>query len=474
MRLFTSETDARADLHTLTVQVGEALRETTAEGATARLGGATDGVPWRMVPLLRTGALPPVALELAAAAAGLGSGDARAVRPVWDAHQALRMGAAPPLDDDQAATGADHLPLLVRRLEQFQAPPDVVAREIAETLARDEEALAALRANIAAHRRALEEELARGEDELSARSHHEGQIEEQLREAARLTHLPLGAHASEPMERAGQRVLAIGAFGDGSWARYPSDRPMLSLEREQFITADGLTLAIDCSLGGSHDALEKLSAFADAHEESGWAHWLHEMACLASGDRALDGRRRALEACVSNDPLARDLVREARARIAPMEEARLADAWLMQSGARPGHELVPPMLPPLEDALAQEMFAEIAERLATLPNIVDDLFGPFPILPGQPSPAVETLLPVARALLAGSRRLMGLDLARKALPRALAWLEAPRFVAGTATTTIVSASSFGPSRSSSSSPRPHARARPQARFQRSRRGPSRT
>lgn len=423
--LFVPGADARADLHTLAMLVDDALRETTADGATARLARAIDGVPWRMVPFLRSGELPPVALELAAAAAGLGSPEARAVRPIWDAHEALRMGAAPPLAD-RHATGADHLPLLVRRLEQFHAPPDVVAKEIAETLAKEEEALAALRAKIAEHRQELENDVLRGEDELAARSYHEGEIEEELREAARLTTVPLGAPAGEPVERAGQRVLAIGAFGDGSWPRFPSDRPMLSLEREQFITADGLTLAIDCTLGGSHDALEKLRSFATTHCAHAWALWLHEMACLASGDRGLDTCRCALDACVENDPLAKDLVREARARIPLDQIARFGDAWLMQSGASPGHELPAPSVPQLEDPLAQQMFGEIAERLATLPNVVDELFGPFPIRPGDPPPAVTTLLPVAHALLAGSRRLMGLDLAREALPRAMAWLAAPR------------------------------------------------
>jgi hypothetical protein len=423
--LFAADADARADLRTLATHVEAALRETSADAAAAHLACAMDGAPWRMVPFLRTRVLPPVALELAAAAAGLASSDPRVVRAVWDAHEALRMGAAPILTDDQPATGAENLPILVRKLEQFQAPPDVAAKTIAQSLARDEARLSALRAAIAEHRDKLAEELARGEDELTARSHHEGQIEEQLREASRYTSQPLGPPAGEAMERAGQRVLAIGAFGDGSWARFPNDRPMLSLEREQFITAEGLTLAVDCALGGSHDALEKLDTFADANAGRAWAHWLHEMACVASGDPKLARRREALDACVEHDPLAKDLVREARARIAGHDTTHFEDAWLMQSGARPGHEIPPPTFPTLEDPLAQELFNEISDRLATLPNVVDELYGPFPILAEETPHAVEVLMPAAQALLAGNRRLLGLDLAREALPRAIAWLDHP-------------------------------------------------
>jgi hypothetical protein len=434
--LFLPGCDPRADLRALATCVQRALREATADGARDCLVDAADGPAWRMVPYLRAGALPPIALELAAAAAGLASEDARCVRHVWHAHEALRMGAAPELKDDQPATAADRLPILLRKLEQFEAPADVTARAVANALAADEAQLAKRRANIRELRSQLERAIAMGGDEVRTRAYFEGAIEAELREAARLTNMPLGPSAGEPLERAGQHVLAIGAFDDGAWGRFPDDRPLLAYEREVFFTGDGLTLAVDAVLGGSHDALEKLHAFATTNDARAWAHWLDEMACVASGDgRRLAARRAALDACVAADPLAQDLVREARARVAASDTARFEDAWLAQSGHKPAHELVPPTFIEKDDPQAKELAGQLTDALASLPAVVEEMFGPFPMGETEPPPAAAVLLPAAHALLAGTRRLMGLDFAREALPRVMAWLDAAEVSPQTPTAT---------------------------------------
>ena len=422
MALFVAGCDPRADLQTLVTAVEQALRETTADGARDRLSCASDGAAWRMVPLLRAGVLPPIALELAGAAAGLASEDARCVRHVWQAHMALRMGVAPELRDDQQCTAADRIPLLLKKLEEFQAPPDVTAKAIANAIASDEAQLAIRRGNIRALRSKLEAAIAMGGDEIRVRAYFEGAIEGELREASRFTQLPLGDKAPEPVERAGQHVLAIGAFDDGAWPNYAEDRPLLAFEREIFLTGDGLTLAVDCVLGGSHDALEKLHAFAETNAGRAWAHWLDEMGCLASGDARLATRRAALDACVESDPLAKDLLREARSRISRADATRFSDAWLLQSARRPDHEIAAPVPLDPDDPIAKELIGQIEEGLAALPAVVEEMFGPFPIGTSDPTPTAETLLPAAVALLAGTRRLMGLDLAREALPRAQSWL----------------------------------------------------